>query len=70
MAPLSRSQQDLEKVARLAVDAAVAAGAATTPCGIRGYIFTNYPGSTAPTGVDPAGVWLHDTETGYLEPPA
>ncbi|MGK6356937.1 TonB-dependent receptor [Sphingomonas sp. DT-207] len=35
--------------------AAVAAGAATTPCGIRQYIFTNYPGSTAPTGVDPAG---------------
>ena len=22
------------------------------------------------TGVDPVGVWLHDTETGYLDPPA
>jgi TonB-dependent receptor len=34
---------------------AVAAGAATAPCGIRQYIFDNFPGTTAPTGVDPSG---------------
>ena len=31
-------------------NAAVAAGADATACGIRQYIFDNYPGSTTPTG--------------------
>ncbi|RYY25473.1 MAG: TonB-dependent receptor [Sphingomonadales bacterium] len=36
-------------------NAAVAAGAEATPCGIRQYIFNNYPGSVVRSGVDPAG---------------
>ncbi|MFL9839496.1 TonB-dependent receptor [Sphingomonas sp. ST-64] len=36
-------------------NAAVAAGAANTTCGIRGYIFANYPGSSTQTGTDPSG---------------
>ncbi|UUY00372.1 TonB-dependent receptor [Sphingomonas sp. J315] len=36
-------------------NAAVAAGAEATTCGIRGYIFNNYPGSVQVTGTDPSG---------------
>lgn len=36
-------------------NAAVAAGAEGTLCGIRGYIFANYPGSVQQTGTDPNG---------------
>ncbi|MFN4095155.1 MAG: TonB-dependent receptor [Sphingomonas sp.] len=36
-------------------NAAVAAGAEATLCGIRGYIFSNYPGSVQQTGTDPNG---------------
>lgn len=36
-------------------NAAVAAGAAAGPCGIRQFIFDNYPGSVQKTGTDPSG---------------
>lgn len=36
-------------------NAAVAAGAGNTTCGLRQYIFDNYPGSVVKTGTDPAG---------------
>lgn len=36
-------------------NAAVAAGAGATPCGIRQFIFNNYPGSVVKTGTDPSG---------------
>ncbi|RYE63240.1 MAG: TonB-dependent receptor, partial [Oxalobacteraceae bacterium] len=36
-------------------NAAVAAGAGATPCGIRQFIFNNYPGSVVVTGTDPSG---------------